>query len=58
MQQCKPGIAPVCKGDKLSLSHCPHSDIEKAQMKNVPYLVYLGVLCMLKYALGQILPLQ
>ena len=24
MQQCKPGIAPVCKGDKLSLSQCPH----------------------------------
>ena len=30
MQQCKPGIAPICKGDKLSLSQCPHSDIEKA----------------------------
>ena len=37
MQQCKPGIAPVCKGDKLSLLQCPHSDFEKAQMKNVPY---------------------
>ena len=42
MQQCKPGIAPVCKGDKLSLSQCPHSDIEKAQMKNVPYASALG----------------
>ena len=42
MQQCKPGIAPVCKGDKLSLSQCPHSDIEKAQIKNVPYASALG----------------
>ena len=42
MQQCKPGIAPVCKGDKLSLSQCPHSNIEKAQMKNVPYASPLG----------------
>ena len=42
MQQCKPGIARVCKGDKLSLSQCPHSDIEKAQMKNVPYASALG----------------
>ena len=42
MQQCKPRIAPVCKGDKLSLSQCPHSDIEKAQMKNVPYASALG----------------
>ena len=30
MQLCKPRIAPVCKGDKLSLSQCPQSDIEKA----------------------------
>ena len=42
MQQCKPGIAPVCRGDKLSMSQCPHSDIEKAQMKNVPYASALG----------------
>ena len=42
MQQCKPRIASVCKGDKLSLSQCPHSDIEKAQMKNVPYASALG----------------
>ena len=42
MQLCKPGIAPVCKGDKLSLTQCPHSEIEKAQMKNVPYASALG----------------
>ena len=42
MQLCKPGIAPVCKGDKLSLSQCPQSDIEKAQMKNIPYASALG----------------
>ena len=42
MQQCKSGIAHVCKGDKLSLSQCPHSDFEKAQMKNVPYASALG----------------
>ena len=35
-------IAPVCKGDKLCLSQCPHSDIEKAQWKNVPYASTLG----------------
>lgn len=37
MHDCKPGIAPVVKGDKLSLSQCPNSDFEKAQMKDVPY---------------------
>ena len=42
MQLCKPGIAPVCKGDKLSLAQCPQSDIEKAQMKNIPYASALG----------------
>ena len=42
MQQCKTGIALVCKGDKLSLSQCPYSDFEKAQMKNVPYASALG----------------
>ena len=42
MQQCKLGIALVCKGDKLSMSQCPHSDFEKAQMKNVPYASTLG----------------
>ena len=42
MQLCKPGIAPVCKGDKLSLAQCPQSEIEKAQMKNIPYASALG----------------
>ena len=42
MQLCKPGIDPVCKGDKLSLAQCPQSDIEKAQMKNIPYASALG----------------
>ena len=37
MQDCKPGIAPVVKGDKLSLSQCPCTDLEKAQMKDIPY---------------------
>ena len=42
MQNCKPGIAPVVKGDKLSLSQCPNSDFEKAQMNDVPYASVLG----------------
>ena len=42
MQQCKLGIAPVIKGHELSLSQCPHSNFEKAQMKNVPYASVLG----------------
>lgn len=42
MQDYKPGIAPIVKCDKLSLSQCPNSDFEKAQMKDVPYASVLG----------------
>ena len=42
MQDCKPGIVPVCKGDKLNLSQCPQTEMEKCQMQNVPYASALG----------------
>lgn len=37
-QHYKPGIAPLIKSDQLNLSHCPHSNIEKAQMKDILYI--------------------
>lgn len=44
MQNCKPSIAPVCKGDKFNKAQCPKNDIEKESMKNVPYASVMGSL--------------
>jgi hypothetical protein len=37
-------MAPVQKGDRLSASQCPRSDIEKDQMKGIPYASAVGSL--------------
>ena len=44
MKNCKPGDAPVVKGDKLSKDHCPKNNIEKNAMSNVPYASAVGSL--------------
>ena len=37
MQLCSFGEAPIVKGDRFSKSQCPHNDIERDQMKAIPY---------------------
>ncbi|KAL0359934.1 UNVERIFIED_CONTAM: Retrovirus-related Pol polyprotein from transposon TNT 1-94 [Sesamum angustifolium] len=37
MKYCSPNIAPIVKGDKLHLNQCPMNDLEREQMKDIPY---------------------
>ena len=37
MEDCSPSVAPIMKGDKLSLNQCLKNDLEKESMKNVSY---------------------
>ena len=42
MKDCSPSVAPIIKGDKLSLNQCPKNDLEKESMKNIPYASVVG----------------
>ena len=42
MKDCSPSVAPIVKGDKFNLNQCPKHDIEKVQMKNIPYASVVG----------------
>ena len=44
MKDCSPSVAPIMKGDKLSLNQCPKNDLEKESMKNIPYASAIGSL--------------
>ena len=44
MKDCSPSVAPIVKGDKLSLDQCPKNDFEREQMKNIPYASAVGSL--------------
>ena len=44
MKDCSPSVAPIIKGDKLSLNQCPKNDLEKESMKNIPYASPVGSL--------------
>ena len=44
MEDCSPSVAPIMKGDKLSLNQCPKNDLEKESMKNIPYASVVGSL--------------
>ena len=37
MKGCKPGLAPIFKGDILNKDQCPKNDVEKAAIKDIPY---------------------
>ena len=37
MQSCSSVKAPIEKGDRFSKGQCPQNDIERVQMKTVPY---------------------
>ena len=44
MEDCSPSVAPIMKGDKLSLNQCLKNDLEKESMKNIPYASAVGSL--------------
>ena len=37
MQHCSPSIAPVVKGDVFGNFQCPKTEVEKEQMRMIPY---------------------
>lgn len=47
MKDHSPTVAPILKGDKFNLDHCPENDLEQEQMKNIPHASIIGSL---KYA--------
>ena len=44
MKDCSRSVAPIMKGDKLSLNQCPKNDLENESMKNIPYASAVGSL--------------
>ncbi|WKA08924.1 hypothetical protein VitviT2T_026606 [Vitis vinifera] len=44
MKDCSPSIAPIVKGDRFNLDQCPKNDLEREQMKNIPYASAIGSL--------------
>ena len=44
MKDCSPSVAPIMKGDKLSLNQCPKNNLENESMKNIPYASVVGSL--------------
>lgn len=44
MQSCYFMKTPIVKGDKFSKVQCPQNDVERDQMKTVPYVYVVGSL--------------
>ena len=44
MQTCSSGVAPILKGDKLSEKQCPRNNMEREEMKKIPYASVMGSL--------------
>ena len=44
MQSCSSGKAPIVKRNGFSKGQCPHNNIERNQMKAVPYSLVVGSL--------------
>ncbi|KAF5788317.1 putative RNA-directed DNA polymerase [Helianthus annuus] len=44
MQQCSPSVAPVVKGDVFGSFQCPKTEVEKEQMRLIPYASVVGSL--------------
>ena len=44
MKDYSPSIAPIVKCDRFNLNQCPKNELEKEQMKNIPYAFAMGSL--------------
>ncbi|KAJ0539592.1 putative RNA-directed DNA polymerase [Helianthus annuus] len=50
MQQCKPSVAPVVKGDVLGSFQCPTTEVKKEQKEQMSQIPYASVVGSLMYA--------
>ena len=37
MKDCSPSVSPILKGDRFNLNWYSKNDLEREQMKNIPY---------------------
>ena len=44
MQSCSSGTTPIVRSDRFSTGQCPQNDIERDQMKEIPYSSVVGSL--------------
>ncbi|RVW85342.1 Retrovirus-related Pol polyprotein from transposon TNT 1-94 [Vitis vinifera] len=44
MKNCSPSVSPIVKGDRFNLNQWPKNDLEREQMKNIPYASAVGSL--------------
>ena len=44
MKDCSPSISPIMKNDRFNLNQYPKNDLEREQMKNIPYASIVGSL--------------
>ena len=44
MKDSSPSIALIVKGDKFNFDQCSKNDLEREQMKNIPYAFAIGSL--------------
>jgi len=42
MKYCSPNMAPIVKGDRFNLNQCPKNELERKQMRNIPYAFVVG----------------
>ena len=42
MKDCSPSGSPIVKGDRFNLNQCLKNDLEREQMKNIPYASAVG----------------
>ncbi|RVW43322.1 Retrovirus-related Pol polyprotein from transposon TNT 1-94 [Vitis vinifera] len=44
MKNCSLSVSPIVKGDRFNLDQCSKNDLERKQMKNIPYASAVGSL--------------
>ena len=44
MEKCSAGVVPIQKGDKFNAMQCPKNELERGQMRNIPYASVVGSL--------------
>ena len=42
IKDCSPSVSPIVKGDRFNLDQCSKNDLERKQMKNIPYASAVG----------------
>ena len=44
MEKCSAGVVPIQKWDKFNAMQCPKNELEREQMRNIPYASVVGSL--------------